>query len=156
MICSIKNRCMGTWVYIISIMWYTERIMHVVDLLSLSHRDSRFLLPPHLLYLTPPPSMANASSKGLSHPLCTSLCLLCGKHGVFVWTQFSSWFIYSPPFLLWFQRLVAPLGPSVRPAPGLPAKQKQGHQPFWPWNAPPHPPPLALIHCIVAIVLQHE
>lgn len=114
-------------------------------------------LPSHLLSLTPlPPAWLMSTQRTFTHPLCTSLCLLCGKHGVFVWTPFIGWFIYIPPFLLWFQCLIVLLGPLVHPAPGLPVKQKQCNQPFWPWLAPPPPPQLGLIHCIVGIVLKNS
>lgn len=84
--------------------------------------------------------------------LHTSLSLLCVIDGVVVWIPFMGWYIYSPPYCLWFQCPAVLLVPSAPPDPGPPVKQKRRHQPSVSEMLSSLSLPFRCIYCISCIV----
>ncbi len=86
-------------------------------------------LPSALSHSLLPPHKSPAYKWELRASLNTSLSLLCVVDGVVVWIPFMGWYIYCPPYRLWFQSPAVLLVPSAPPDPGPPVKQKRRHQP---------------------------
>lgn len=77
--------------------------------------------------------------------LQTALSLLCETDGVVVWSPFVGWYIYSPPYRLWFLGPAVLLVPSAPPGPGPPVKQKSSVRPVSLKFQPPIQ--MHLLHC---------
>lgn len=109
-------------------------------------------LPSALSHSLLPSHKSLAFKWELRASLHTSLSLLCVVGGVVVWIPFMGWYIYSPPYCLWFQCPAVLLVPSAPPDPGLPVKQKRRHQPSVSELLASLSLPFGCISCIACIV----
>ncbi len=109
-------------------------------------------LPSALSHSLLPPHKSPADKWELRASLNTSISLLCVVDGVVVWIPFMGWYIYSPPYRLWFQSPAVLLVPSAPPDPGPPVKQKRRHQPSVSEVLASLSLPFGCLYCIACIV----